>query len=578
MDGRDVPPDSALGYVKEFENALKGLNNVKIATVSGRYYAMDRDNRWERITLAYNAIMLGEGEKAQSAEDAINASYAKKVFDEFVVPAVIGDYKGMKDGDAVLFANFRSDRAREIMYALADASFDKFERPKTVKFAAVVGMTEYSVDHNRFVTPIFPPEQLSNIFGEVVSKAGMTQLRIAETEKYAHVTFFFNGGTETVFSGEDRVLVPSPKVATYDLQPEMSAAEVTEQATERIRSGEYDVIILNFANCDMVGHTGVFSAAVKAVETVDTCVGEVVRATAEMGGISMITADHGNAEKMLDENGQPHTAHTTNLVPFILMDPAHSGPIALRDGCLGDVAPTVLNVMGIPQPAEMTGRSLAEGHDFGKDRKMLLIICDGWGLGSGDDGDAIHLADTPYWDSLLAEQSWSKLHASGEHVGLGSGKAGNSEAGHSNLGAGRCVMQDDVRLDAAVKDGSFKKNPIFLQAIEHAKKNGTALHLLAYLTYKSSHGCIDYPLAICEMARDAGLDQVFFHIIFDGRSTEPGSAPKLLAELDEKLDAIGVGRIVDGVGRGVALDRDKNYDKVKRAYDAMVDGAGTRYE
>ena len=260
------------------------------------------------------------------------------------------------------------------------------------------------------------------------------------------------------------------------------------------------------------------------------------------------------------------------------MDPANSGPIALRDGCLGDVAPTVLNVMGIPQPAEMTGKSLAEGHDFGKDRKMLLIICDGWGLGSGDDGDAIHLADTPYWDSLLAEQSWSKLHASGEHVGLGSGKAGNSEAGHSNLGAGRCVMQDDVRLDAAVKDGSFKKNPIFLQAIEHAKKNGTALHLLAYLTYKSSHGCIDYPLAIREMARDAGLDQVFFHIIFDGRSTEPGSAPKLLAELDEKLDAIGVGRIVDGVGRGVALDRDKNYDKVKRAYDAMVDGAGTRYE
>ncbi len=261
-----------------------------------------------------------------------------------------------------------------------------------------------------------------------------------------------------------------------------------------------------------------------------------------------------------------------------MIDPADKSPIALRDGSLGDVSPTVLDVLGIPQPAEMDGKSLCEGKSWGKGRKMLLIICDGWGLGTGDEGDAIHIADTPYWDSLLAGQSWSKLHASGEFVGLGAGKAGNSEAGHSNLGAGRCVMQDDVRLDAAVKDGSFKENPIFLQAIEHAKKNGTALHLLAYLTYKSSHGCIDYPLNICEMARDNGLSRVYLHIIFDGRSTDPGSAPALLAETDEKLNAIGVGRIVDGVGRGVALDRDKNYDKVKRAYDAMVEGVGTQYE
>ncbi len=358
LDGRDVPPDSALGYVKEFENAVKGLNNVKIATVSGRYYAMDRDNRWERITLAYNAMMLGEGEKAQNAEDAINASYAKKVFDEFVVPAVIGDYKGMKDGDAVLFANFRSDRAREIMYALADASFDKFERPKTVKFAAVVGMTEYSVDHNRFVTPIFPPEQLSNIFGEVVSKAGLTQLRIAETEKYAHVTFFFNGGEERLFEGEERILIPSPKVATYDLKPEMSAFEVCDALVNAIDSGKFDAIIVNFANGDMVGHTGIMEAAVKATEAVDKCLGRLEDAIKRAGGVMLVTADHGNCELMMDETTHaPYTAHTTFPVPVVLFN----GPkgVKLRDGGrLADLAPTLLELLKLPQPEEMTGKSL----------------------------------------------------------------------------------------------------------------------------------------------------------------------------------------------------------------------------
>ena len=342
--------------------------------------------------------------------------------------------------------------------------------------------------------------------------------------------------------------------------------------------GKYDFVVTNFANGDVIGHTSNTAAKIEACGHVSRYLDKVVNDALAKGYVVAITADHGNIEKLYTAAGKPDGAHTTNLVPFIMIDPADNSPITLRDGSLGDVSPTVLDVMGIPQPAEMDGKSLCEGKDWGKDRKMLLIICDGWGLGTGDEGDAIHVADTPYWDSLLAEQSWSKLHASGEFVGLGAGKAGNSEAGHSNLGAGRCVMQDDVRLDAAVKDGSFKQNPIFLEAIEHAKRNGTNLHLLAYLTYKSSHGCIDYPLNICEMARDNGLDRVYLHIIFDGRSTDPGSAPALLAETDAKLDAIGVGRIVDGVGRGVALDRDKNYDKVKRAYDAMVDGVGTQYE
>ena len=338
-----------------------------------------------------------------------------------------------------------------------------------------------------------------------------------------------------------------------------------------------DFIVTNFANGDVIGHTQNTAAKIEACGHVSRALEKVVGDALSKGYVVAVTADHGNIEKLYTAAGKPDGAHTTNLVPFVLMDPADPSPITLHDGSLGDVAPTVLDIMGIPQPPEMTGRSLAEGKVWGKNRKMLLIICDGWGLGTGDDGDAIHLADTPYWDSLLAEQSWSKLHASGEHVGLGTGKAGNSEAGHSNLGAGRCVMQDDVRLDAAVKDGSFQRTPAFLEAVEHVKKNHSSLHLISYLTYKSSHGCIDYPLAICRMAKEQGLDQVYLHIIFDGRSTEPGSAPDMLSWLDGQLEEIGIGRVVDGVGRGVALDRDKNYDKVKRAYDAMVDGTGAQY-
>ena len=367
----------------------------------------------------------------------------------------------------------------------------------------------------------------------------------------------------------------SPLPRDFDQQPELSLPKVTDTLTEAL--GKYDFIVTNFANGDVIGHTQNTEAKLKACAYVSQALDKVVNDALSKGYVVAVTADHGNIEKLYTPAGKPDGAHTTNLVAFVMMDPADPTPIQLRDGALSDVAPTVLDVMGIPQPAVMTGKSLAVDRNWGKDRKMLLIICDGWGLGPGDEGDAIHISDTPYWDSLLANQSWSKLHASGEHVGLGAGKAGNSEAGHSNLGAGRCVMQDDVRLDAAVKDGSFQRNPVFLEAVEHVKKNGSSLHLLAYLTYKSSHGCIDYPLSICAMAKEQGLDQVYFHIIFDGRSTEPGSAPKLLTELDQKLEEIGLGLVVDGTGRGVVLDRDKNYDKVKRGYDAMVDGVGTLY-
>ena len=358
LDGRDTPPASAEGYLAKLANDIKDLKGVEIATIEGRFYAMDRDKRWDRVELAYNNIVLADGKRFATADEAIKASYNDKVTDEFVLPVVIGDYKGMEDGDAVLMANFRADRAREILYALADSEFNGFERKKIVKLSNSVGMTEYSVDHNRFMKTIFPPEALVNILGEVVAENGLTQLRIAETEKYAHVTFFFNGGEEKEFKGEERILIASPKVATYDLKPEMSVYEVTEQLVKAIEDKRFDVIICNFANGDMVGHTGIMDAALKAVEAVDICLGKVEQAIKNVGGVLIVTADHGNAEKMVDEKtGQPYTAHTVGKVQAVLVND-QSGVKELDTGCLADIAPTMLDLLNIKQPAEMTGKSL----------------------------------------------------------------------------------------------------------------------------------------------------------------------------------------------------------------------------
>jgi 2,3-bisphosphoglycerate-independent phosphoglycerate mutase len=358
LDGRDTPPQSAIGYLKQFQHDIAGHGAIRIATVAGRYYAMDRDNRWDRVAKAYAALTAAVGEHADDPAQAIEAAYARGETDEFVLPTVIGDYAGMRDGDGVFFANFRADRIREIATALLDPDFSGFPRDKRVAFAAALGLVEYSTDLNRFVATLFPPQDLRGTFGEIVADAGMTQLRIAETEKYAHVTFFFNGGRETVFPGEERILVPSPKVATYDLQPEMSAPEVTNKVVEAIRSGHFDVIVLNYANTDMVGHTGKFNAAVKAVETVDTCLGRLAEAVEQTGGALVITADHGNAEMMRDpETGGPHTAHTLNPVPFVIVNPP--GAIAaVENGRLADVAPTLLDLLGLPKAATMTGHSL----------------------------------------------------------------------------------------------------------------------------------------------------------------------------------------------------------------------------
>ena len=354
MDGRDVPPSSGKDYVKELMDKLEEIGVGKIATVMGRYYAMDRDNRWERVEKAYAAMVYGEGEQAECPLCAMQNSYDKEVTDEFVVPTVVKGAEPISQGDSVIFYNFRPDRAREITRTLVDPDFTGFERKKGFFPLTYVCMTQYDATMPN-VEVAYKPESLVNTFGEYISNKGLTQLRIAETEKYAHVTFFFNGGVEKQYPGEDRILVKSPAVATYDLQPEMSAYEVTDKMVEAVKSGKYDALILNYANCDMVGHTGVFEAAVKAVEAVDTCVGRVVEAVKEMGGCVLLTADHGNADKMVDEDGTPFTAHTTNPVPFCVIN----HPCQLREGGrLADIAPTMLKILGLEQPAEMTGESI----------------------------------------------------------------------------------------------------------------------------------------------------------------------------------------------------------------------------
>ena len=505
---------------------------------------------------------------------AVEAAYARGETDYSLEPMVRVDENGkpvgrIQDGDSVIFCCRRGEREIELTEAFAEEDFDRFPRDY-LKHLEFVIMTMY---HEKFKhLPIaFAPEKVVKPLAQVISEAGLRQFHCAESEKYAHVTFFFNGGENQPFPGEDDVRIPSPKGIPFDQKPELSLPEVSERVMAAADTG-YDFILTNFANGDVIGHTSNAEAKLQACHVISETVSKVANHALKQGYIVCVTADHGNIETLRTEAGKPHVAHTTNLVPFILLDP-EKRPVTLRDGSLGDVAPTVLCLMGLEQPSEMTGSSLLEkGSVHGK--KVMLIILDGWGYGSHDDNDAIFLAETSAWDALLEQWPNSRLKASGENVGLQDGKPGNSEAGHSNLGAGRVVEQDDVRMDHAIHSGSFRHNPVFLKAIEDARASEHDLHLIAYLTHKSSHGCIDYPLMLTEMAE--GLN-VFLHIIFDGRSTAPGSAPDLLRELEGELDRIGRGIIVDGVGRGVALDRDGNYEKVRRAYEAMVLGKGTQY-
>lgn len=481
----------------------------------------------------------------------------------------------IQDGDGVIFCCRRGEREIQLTEAFTDPDFNRFARPDLRNLHFVI-LTMY---HEKFKDlPIaFAPSKVTNTLGELVSRIGLRQLRVAESEKFAHITYFLNGGEANPFEGENDVRIPSPKGIPFDQVPELSLAPVAEEVLKGIRKG-FDFIAVNVANGDVLGHTSNNEAKKQCASLVDAHLGEIVEAAVLEEYVLLITADHGNLEEMIRPDGSPHVSHTTSLVPFILIDPRHSPKINLRDGKLSDVALTILSVLGVKPSPEMDGSSLAPEHDWGSRRRVLLVILDGWGIGKNDPSNPIFAADTPVWDHLLKNYANSQLQAAGEAVGLKAGKAGNSEAGHMNIGAGRVVLQDDARLDLAMQDGSFYSNEAFLNAIQKVKNHGTNLHLIGLLTKKSSHGSIDYPLALLNVAKQHGLEQVYLHMIFDGRSTEPGSAPALLEMFERQVDEIGIGEIVSGVGRGIALDRDGNYEKTQKAFEAFVSGVGIPFE
>ena len=519
--------------------------------------------------------MSYKGHGGKPLAKAIEKAYESGQTDYYLEPLkgyLNGKPAGLiEDGDSVIFCCRRGEREIELTEMFTDPQFDKVER-KYLNDLHFAILTLYN-DKFSHLPVAFGPEHVQMALAEVISKAGKTQFHCAESEKFAHVTFFFNGGNNEPYPGEDDLCIPSPKGIPFDSKPELSLPEVSQKVIEAL--GKYDFIVTNFANGDVIGHTSNSDAKIVACNKVDHYLKETVEEALKKDYVVMVTADHGNIETLRTDKGTPHVAHTSNLVAFIVRDPRNPSVGVIKDGALSDVAPTVLDVMGLEKPALMSGNSLLEA-DLGENRKVLLIILDGWGIGSHDDNDAIYLAQTPYWDELLKGEH-SYLHASGGYVGLEDGKPGNSEAGHSNLGAGRCVMQDDVRIETAISKGEFQNNEVFIQAIQRALDKGKTLHLIPLLTNKSSHGSISYATEIVELAGKMGLDRVVIHIIFDGRSTPPGSAPQMVMDLEEKLNEYGIGLITDGIGRGLILDRDHNWDKVKKGYDAMVEGKGTVY-
>ena len=510
--------------------------------------------------------------------DAVRDLYSEGQQDYYLEPIVQVNAQGepvgrIQDGDAVVFCCRRGEREIQLTDAFVDPSLDQFPR-RAFRDLTFVVLTLY---HDKFkdLPVAFAPERMKATLGEVVSCAGLSQVRIAESEKFSHVTFFLNGGNPA-FPGEEDIRIPSPRGITFDQVPELSLEQVAVRVVDAIDQ-QVDLIVTNFANGDVIGHTANNAAKIRCAEFIDMRLGQVVQAAVKANYVVLITADHGNLEEMTNPDGTPHVAHTTNLVPFILIDPRAQTPVAIQDGILADVAPTALTALGVTQPNTMNGTSLAPDHAWGGPRHVLLIILDGWGIGQPDSANPIFIAQTPVWDRLTQQYPCAKLRASGDAVGLQAGKAGNSEAGHMNIGAGRVVLQDDVRLDMAMQDGSFYMNETLCQTVQDVRERSTSLHLIGLLTEKSSHGSIDYPLALLRMAKDNALDQVYLHLIFDGRSTKPGSAPSMLEKLEAQLEEIGVGQIVTGIGRGIALDRDGDYTKTRRAYDALVSGIGKKF-
>ncbi len=497
--------------------------------------------------------------------DAVHELYAAGQTDYSLEPIILVDPKGkpfgrIEDGDSVIFCLRRGEREIELTEAFVDFERDYFPR-KIFTHLPFVILTLY---HEKFkdIPVAFAPSKIQDTLGYVLSQHHLRQLHISESEKFAHVTFFFNGGNNQPFPGEVDIRIPSPKGIPFDQIPELSLGAVDEQLTQAISAG-YDFIVANFANGDVIGHTTNREAKIKCAEVVDSHLGHVIDMALSANYLVMVTADHGNLEQLFTADGNPHVSHTNNPVPFLIISPDINPSIQLNSGKLADIAPTVLSTLGISKPLAMTGTSLLDVNQLPKAAKVLLLILDGWGIGKNDESNPIFLAQTPVWDGLIRKYPYTQLEAAGESVGLKFGKAGNSEAGHMNIGAGRLVLQDDVRLDNAMQDGSFDTNEIFLQVIADVKQRHSSLHLISLLSEKSSHGSIDYPLALLRLAKANSLTDVYIHVIFDGRSTEPGSAPALLSSLEEKVAAIGIGKIVTGMGRGIALDRDGNYQKIK---------------
>jgi 2,3-bisphosphoglycerate-independent phosphoglycerate mutase len=508
--------------------------------------------------------------------DTVRELYVQGQTDYSIEPIVLVDKTNraigrIADGDAVIFCCRRGEREIQLTEAFTEKGFDRFSRPDFQNLNFVI-LTLY---HEKFKNlPVaFAPTKIKDTLGEIVSNAGLRQLHISESEKFSHVTFFFNGCNNQPFKGEDDICVPTLKGIPFDQIPELSLPEVVKRVEEGIKKG-YDLIVTNFANGDVIGHTSNNISKTQCAAFVDRNMEKLVKTACSNDYVVIITADHGNLEEMINPDGTLNVAHTTNPVPFVLIDPRAHSNADLREGKLADVAPTVLKALDLPKPIAMKGVTLAPGYNWGGKRRVLLVILDGWGIGKNDATNPIFLADTPIWDNILRKYPHSSLQPAGLAVGLQDGKAGNSEAGHMNIGAGRVVLQDDVRLDLAMQDGSFHNNEIFCKVIDDAKKRRTSLHLIGLLTEKSSHGSINYPLALLKMAKDLGLDKVYLHIIFDGRSTEPGSAPALLGKLGRQIEKIGIGQVVTGMGRGIALDRDGNYDKTQLAFEALVHGAG----
>ncbi len=514
-----------------------------------------------------------------SLAQAVEKAYQNGETDYSISPLILEDdhcqpVGRISDGDSVIFCCRRGEREIELTETFTDPDFQHFNRQSLDDLYFVI-LTLY---HEKFKNlPVaFAPVKIKETLAEVISRASLRQFHCAESEKFAHVTFFFNGGSNEPFLAEEDHRIPSPKGIPFEQIPQLKIKEVSEKVIEAIHNG-FDFIVTNFANGDVIGHTSNKEAKIACAQFVDSAMGIVLEAALSSDYVVFITADHGNLEELYTEDGSAHVAHTTNPVPFFVLDPRKEQTLSSFHGKLADIAPSILSVLGEKTPTQMSGKNLLKAVEKSEPRKVLLIILDGWGIGDQDESNPIFIANTPHWDELIKRYQPAVLDASGEAVGLKAGKAGNSEAGHMNIGAGRVVLQDDVRLDLAMQDGSFFSNEVILEAFEHVQKNHSSLHLIALLTEKSSHGSIDYPLAILRMAKKAGLKQVNLHVIFDGRSTKPGSAPELLNKFGEAIDQIGLGKIVSGVGRGLALDRDGNYGKIERVYNALVNGEGSRY-